>query len=115
MFDVRVQWLAYAISALLCFWAWDKMFFWIKQKDLKAIVRIMGVSLLFTPTPLEAGGSDYAPAFIVIIFRTFLENDAAIYDAVIYMLAVFCIGLVLMALLSFFNFLRNRFSSRVND
>lgn len=115
MFDVRMQWLAYAVSALLCFWAWDKMFFWVKQKDLKAIFRIMGISLLFTPVPLEAGGSDYAPAFIVIIFRTFLENDTAIFDAIIYMLAVLCIGLVLMALLSLFGFVRNRFSSQATD
>lgn len=115
MFDVRAQWVAYGISALLCFWAWEKMFFWIKQKDIKAIVRIMGIALLFSPAPLDVNGGDYAPAFIVIIFRTFLEKDASIFDAVICMLSVLCIGLVLMSLLSLFSFLRNKFFSSVND
>lgn len=112
MFDVVAQWVAYAISALACFWAWDKMFFWITQKDLKSMLRIFGAALLFTPAPLEVGGGDFAPAFIVIIFRTFLENDTSIFDAVLCMLAALCIGLLLMALLSLFGFIRNKFFSR---
>lgn len=110
MFDNIVQWLVYAAAALACFWAWDKMFFWLVQKDLKAIVRILGAVLLFTPAPLTVESSNFAPAFIVILFRTFLENDAPILDAVIFMLVGLFIGLVLMSLLSLFNFLRAKFS-----
>ncbi|MFT4766354.1 MAG: hypothetical protein ACI9OH_003481 [Oleispira sp.] len=109
MFNGIVQWLMYAVSALACFWAWEKMFFWVVQKDLKAIVRILGAVLLFTPAPLDLGSSNYAPAFIVILFRTFLENNAPILDAVIYMLAGLFIGLIIMSLLSLFNFLRAKF------
>lgn len=112
MFDVLTQWLVYAVAALACFWAWDKMFFWIQQKDMKAIVRILGAVLLFTPAPLEVDGGDFAPAFIVILFRTFLENNAVILDAVIYMLVGLFAGLILMSLLSLFNFLRTKFSSQ---
>ena len=112
MFDVLTQWLVYAIAALACFWAWDKMFFWIKQKDMKAIMRILGAVLLFTPVPLEVDGGDFAPAFIVILFRTFLENNSVILDAVIYMLVGLFAGLILMSLLSLFNFLRTKFSSQ---
>jgi hypothetical protein len=110
MFDNMIQWLAYGASALACFWAWEKMFFWVVQKDLKAIVRILGAVLLFTPAPLAVESSNYAPAFIVILFRTFLENNAPILDAVIYMLVGLFAGLVLMSLLSLFNFLRDKFS-----
>jgi hypothetical protein len=119
MFTGLSQWVLYGISALACFWAWDKMFFWIQQKDMKAFVRIIGAVLLFTPAPLdpllaESGMfngevSNYAPAFIVIIFRGLLENDAPFLDAVIFMLAGLCIGLILMSLLSLFNFLRTKF------
>jgi signal transduction histidine kinase len=110
MFDVIMQWLLYAVSALVCFWAWDKMFFWLTQKDLKAIVRILGAVLLFTPAPLDLDSPHYAPAFIVILFRTFLENNAPVLDAVIYMLVGLFIGLILMSLLSLFNFIRAKFS-----
>lgn len=112
MFDVFVQWLAYGLSALACFWAWEKLFFWIKQKDLKIIIRILGAALLFTPAPLDIEGTDFAPAFIVIIFRTFLENDTSIFDAIIYMLAALCVGLILMSLLSLFAYLRAKYASR---
>jgi signal transduction histidine kinase len=111
MFDGLTQWLLYAVSALACFWAWDRMFFWVSQKDLKAFVRILGAVLLFTPAPLDVEANQHAPAFIVILFRTFLENNASIYDAVIYMLAGLFIGLILMSVLSLINFLRAKFSS----
>ena len=110
MFNEWSQWLVYGISALICFWAWEKMFFWIKQKDLKAIVRILGAVLLFTPAPIAVDSAHYAPAFIVIIFRKFLENNAPVLDAVMYMLVGLLVGLVLMSLLSLFNFLRAKFS-----
>jgi hypothetical protein len=110
MFNGLVQWLAYAVSALVCFWAWEKMFFWLVQKDMKAIVRILGAVLLFTPVPLTAGSSNYAPAFIVIFFRKFLENNAPILDAVMFMLMGLFAGLLLMSILSLVNFLRAKFS-----
>ena len=112
MFDEVVQWLLYAASALACFWAWEKMFFWLVQKDMKAIVRILGAVLLFTPAPLTVESSNYAPAFIVILFRTFLENNAPILDAVMFMLVGLIAGLILMSLLSLFNFLRTKFSAQ---
>jgi hypothetical protein len=112
MFNGFVQWLAYAVSALVCFWAWEKMFFWLVQKDMKAIVRILGAVLLFTPVPLTAESSNYAPAFIVIFFRTFLENNAPILDAVIFMLTGLFVGLLLMSILSLFNLLRGKFSAQ---
>jgi hypothetical protein len=111
MFEEVMQWLAYAASALVCFWAWEKMFFWLVQKDIKAMVRILGAVLLFTPAPLTVESSNFAPAFIVILFRTFLENDAPILDAIIFMLVGLLIGLVVMSLLSLFNFLRAKLSS----
>ncbi len=117
MFNGIVQWGLYFVCALACFWAWDKMFFWLQQKDMKAIIRILGAVLLFTPAPLdstalEVDASNYAPAFLVILFRSFLENNASILDAVIYMLAGLFIGLILMSLLSLFNFLRTKFTAQ---
>jgi hypothetical protein len=120
MFTGLSQWLLYGISALACFWAWDKMFFWIQQKDMKAFVRIFGAVLLFTPAPLDptqsgiftGDVSNYAPAFIVIIFRALLENNAIFLDAVIYMLAGLFVGLILMSLLSLFNFLQTKFTAQ---
>jgi hypothetical protein len=116
MFDPRAQWVVYSISALLCFWAWNKMFFWIKHKDLKSIFSILGAVLLFTPAPfditqtdLEAG--NYAPAFVVILFRKFLEKDAVIIDAVLYMTIALCIGLIVISLWSMLKYLRTKFSS----
>ncbi len=110
MFDSAIQWFFYALSALACFWAWEKMFFWVVQKDMKVIVRIFGAVLLFTPAPLDVEASSYAPAFIVILFRTLLENNTSILDAVIYMLAGLFIGLILMSILSLFNFIRAKLS-----
>lgn len=125
MFLGAVQWIVYILSALACFWAWDKMFFWIVQKDLKAFVRIIGVVLLFTPAPLEsiavdlegvnvnslmASDAHYAPAFIVILFRSLLEKNAEFLDAILFMLGGLLIGLVAMSLLSLINFFRSRFS-----
>lgn len=121
MFTGLFQWALYGISALACFWAWDKMFFWIQQKDMKALVRILGAVLLFTPAPLdplqaESGiftgeVSNYAPAFIVILFRGLLENDTPFLDAVICMLVGLFFGLILMSILSLFNFLRSKFTA----
>ena len=116
IFDPRIQWLAYLVSAWACFWAWNKMFFWIKQKDIKAIFRILGAVLLFTPAPLdvahiELAAGNYAPAFIVIIFRKFLEDDAIILDAVMCMLVAGFVGLILMAVLSLVNYVWAKFSS----
>lgn len=122
MFSGLIQWFLYGLSALACFWAWDKMFFWIRQKDMKAFVRILGAVLLFTPAPLdplqaESGIfngeiSNYAPAFIVILFRALLENNSPFLDAVIYMLVGLFLGLILMSLLSLFNFLRTKFTAQ---
>jgi hypothetical protein len=122
MFNGLAQWAVYAISALICYWAWDKMFFWIAQKDLKAFVRILGAVLLFTPAPLDpiqaemglfnGEVSNYAPAFLVILFRGLLEKNASYLDAVIYMLMGLIIGLILMSLLSLFNFFRAKFSTQ---
>jgi hypothetical protein len=114
MFNSWVQWFLYGISALVCFWAWERMFFWVKQKDIKVMVRILGAVLLFTPAPLDVDSfnpdpANYAPAFIVILFRTLLENNSSILDAVIYMLGALFIGLILMSLLSLYNFLRAKF------
>lgn len=111
MFDGLTQWLVYAVSALACFWAWDKMFFWVRQKDIKALVRILGAVLLFTPAPMDVEASSHAPAFIVILFRTFLENNASIYDALIYMLTGLFAGLILMSVLSLINFVRKKLST----
>lgn len=122
MFNGLVQWAVYGISALLCYWAWDKMFFWISQKDLKAFVRILGAVLLFTPAPLDpiqsemgvfnGEVSNYAPAFLVILFRGLLEKNASYLDAVICMLVGLIIGLILMSLLSLFNFFRAKFNTQ---
>ena len=122
MFAGLTQWVLYGISALICFWAWDKMFFWIHQKDIKAFIRILGAVLLFTPAPLDSIQADagifngevsnYAPAFIIIIFRGLLENNTSFLDAVIYMLSGLFIGLILMSILSLFNFLRTKFTAQ---
>lgn len=122
MFNGPVQWALYGLSALGCFWAWNKMFFWIVQKDMKAFIRIIGAVLLFTPAPLdpiqsEAGifngeVSNYAPAFLVILFRGLLEKNASFLDAVIYMLIGLILGLILMPLLSLFNFFRAKYRSQ---
>lgn len=119
MFNGLMQWAVYGVSALACYWAWDKMFFWLVQKDLKSIVRILGAVLLFTPAPLDpiqaeaslfnGEVSNYAPAFLVILFRGLLEKNASYLDAVICMLIGLIIGLVLMSLLSLFNFFRAKF------
>jgi hypothetical protein len=116
MFNGLMQWAVYGVSALACYWAWDKMFFWLVQKDLKSVVRILGAVLLFTPAPLDpiqaeeglfnGEVSNYAPAFLVILFRGLLEKNTSYLDAVICMLIGLIIGLVLMSLLSLFNFFR---------
>ena len=111
IFEASVQWRLYFVSALVCLWAWDKMFFWIKQKDVKTLFRILGAVLLFTPAPIvpapvELAFDNFAPAFVVIIFRAFLEKDAVVFDAVICMLIALCVCLILMALMSLFQFLR---------
>lgn len=111
IFEASIQWGVYILSAMVCFWAWDKMFFWVKNKDVKTLFRIFGAVLLFTPapllqTPVDLAFNNYAPAFVVILFRTFLEKDAFVFDAVICMLIALCVCLLLMALMSFFQFLR---------
>lgn len=112
MFSTLVQWLVYLVSACACYWAWNKMFFWLKQKDALIISRLFGAVLLFTPAPLVQGGNEYAPAFITIIFRGLLEKNANVFDPVIWMLSALFGGFIIVALWSLVTFLHSKLSAQ---
>lgn len=109
MFNNLVQWIVYLLAAAGCYWGWNKMFFWLKQKDALIISRLFGAVIFFTPAPLSGAGDGYAPAFIVVLFRAFLERNADVLEPVIWLLAALVGGFLIVSAWALIQFLRQKF------
>lgn len=57
MFNTLVQWCVYLLAAAGCYWGWNKMFFWLKQKDALIISRLVGAVIFFYSSTINRSGS----------------------------------------------------------
>ena len=112
MFDASVQWLCYLSSASICLWAWDRMFFFVSNGQIRILLRVLGLVLLFTPMPTDVSANEYSPAFIVVLFRAFLENDPNYFDGIVWMLVALFLSLLLLSLLSLLKLLLQKTPAR---
>ena len=75
------------------------------------ITRLIGAVIFFTPAPLTAA-DQYAPAFIVVLFRAFLEKNADVFEPVIWLLAALVGGFLIVSFFSLVNFIRQKYFSK---
>lgn len=72
-------WLVYAIASLMGWWCWCGLFFWLSFLPfVRHLVMAIGAVLVFTPAPISAGSTLYAPAFVVTSFSFLSEGVSAI-------------------------------------
>lgn len=92
-------WLAYCAFALLGLWCWNKLFFMLPKKgDLRTLSTIVGAVVLFTPAPISADSSHFAPAVFVLILDILSGIEAAQSQAVLWLLATACIAVFMVLL-----------------
>lgn len=72
-------WLIYAIASLMGWWCWCGLFFWLSFFPFaRHLFMALGAVLVFTPAPISAGSTLYAPAFVVTSFSFLSEGLSAI-------------------------------------
>lgn len=94
--QILIAWLVYLVAAVGCYWCWTKLFFWVKQNEVRLFVKLLGAILLFMPAPATPGQEDYVPAFIIVAFRGLLDKDPSYIDAVIWMLSGLVLGMIIV-------------------
>lgn len=99
--DYTLAWAAYAVAALGCLLVWCLMTDWM-WRWLREPLRLVVAVLLFTPTVVDPGKGDLAPAIAIVAMDLLLDvgDNAlrAIADLSSYMLVAFGAYLVFVAI-----------------
>ena len=67
--DYYLFWGIYLIAALVGFWCWGKMAFWVSQQGvLYHLYSALGAVLIFTPVAVPEASGALAPGFIAVAF-----------------------------------------------
>ncbi len=94
-FDPTMAWGLYLISALIGCWCWRAMFFFMKRSSvIRDFLVMLGPVLLLTPTPLAAGRSEFAPAFMVAAFSAINGETEITESALMWWLGGLVVGIV---------------------
>ncbi|MAS24988.1 MAG: hypothetical protein CMI08_07730 [Oceanospirillaceae bacterium] len=102
-------WLIYAVFAAVGYWCWQGLFFWLERdSDLRRFFHMLGAVLLFTPAPISAGSSYFAPAFLVFPFTALSSSVQDAMYSLSWFLGGLCIGLMVLALRQFIRWSANR-------
>ncbi|MCT7359820.1 hypothetical protein [Thalassolituus pacificus] len=102
-------WAAYLVSALVGYWCWNRMFFWLAQdSDVRRFLRMIGAVLLFTPAPIAQDSNYFAPVLVVLPFTAINEGINAALYAVSWLLAALCLGVLVLGIRQLLLWLRSR-------
>jgi len=94
-FDPVLAWSVYLISALIGCWCWRAMFFWLKKPGfVRDFLVMLGPVLLLTPTPLEPGRSEMAPAFLAAGLAALGGETELLTNTLMWWLAGLLIGVL---------------------
>lgn len=92
-------WLAYLIFALVAYWCWSQMFFWLRKgSDIRQLMNLLGAVLIFSPAPIEQGSSYFAPAFVIVPFVAIGEGFEQAQYAITWWVAALCLGAIVLTL-----------------
>ncbi|MDK2776469.1 MAG: hypothetical protein KYX62_02280 [Pseudomonadota bacterium] len=109
-------WLGYLVFAIVGYWCWEQLFFWLKRGgDVRRFLHMLGAVLLFTPAPVTLGSAYFAPAFIVFPFTLISSGMTDAMYAVTWFLGGLCVGLVILALRQMLVWLRSRQTSGAEE
>ncbi|MCA6062581.1 hypothetical protein [Thalassolituus marinus] len=102
-------WVGYLLFAMIGYWCWRGLFFWLSpESDVRRFLNMLGVVLLFTPAPIEAGSAFFAPVFVVLPFTILAQGMTAAMYSVTWLLSGLCIGVVVLALRQLVRWFRAR-------
>lgn len=89
-------WLIYLAFATVGYWCWQRMFFWLKQTDIKRLFLMLGAVLVYTPAPIAPDSDYFAPAFIVLPFSLIISRSAETSYALNWLLGGLCAGGIML-------------------
>ncbi|MCD8521592.1 MAG: hypothetical protein LRY66_01275 [Saccharospirillaceae bacterium] len=105
-------WMAYLVSALVGYWCWNRMFFWLAHdSDVRRFLRMMGAVLLFTPAPIAQDSNYFAPVLVVLPFTAISEGLNAAMYALSWLLAALCVGVLVLGLRQLLLWMRSRLAN----
>ena len=94
-------WAVYFIFALSGYWCWQQMFFWLPRgSEWRRFLRVPGAVILFTPAPVAAGSSYFAPAVFVVLLDLMSGKNVLQSPALIWLLAACMLGMLILVIRS---------------
>lgn len=108
-------WLVYIACAVLAYWSWKQLFFWLKpSSDLRQLCHLLGAVLVFAPAPIEPGSLYFAPAFVIVPFIAIGDSLEQAMYAITWWLAALCVGAVVLTLRHLQRWLSRRWQKNKN-
>ncbi|WP_430462592.1 hypothetical protein ACQUQU_07345 [Thalassolituus sp. LLYu03] len=102
-------WAGYLVFALIGYRCWRYLFFWLREdSDVRRFFHTLGAVLLFTPAPVAAGSSFFAPAFVVFPFTLLGSGLASAMYSVTWLLGGLCTGLVILGVRQFLAWMKEK-------
>ncbi|MBE0483075.1 MAG: hypothetical protein IBX52_06190 [Bacterioplanes sp.] len=109
-------WLAYLGFALVSYWCWTQLFFWLRRgSDVRQLFHLLGAVLIFAPAPIEQGANYFAPAFVIVPFVAIGDGLEQAQYAIIWWVVALCIGALLLTLRQLQRWLSQRWSRPKED
>lgn len=102
-------WAVYLVCALVGYWCWNRMFFWLDaDSDVRRFLRMIGAVLLFTPAPIAQDSNYFAPVLVVLPFTAISEGVNAALYALNWLLAALCLGVLVLGMRQLLLWIRAR-------
>jgi hypothetical protein len=98
-------WLLYLVFALVAYWCWGKLLFWVKTPGIGYhLFSLIGAVLIFTPVPIEPESMYWAPGFLVVAFTFLISGTESVQYCIPWFASALAIGAVALGvgLLGFF-------------
>lgn len=81
-------WTVYMVAALIGFWCWVRMAFWVAERGVVYhLYSALGAVLIFTPLPVTGQEQTLAPGFVAIAFTFISEGLSGLYEFAVWYLA----------------------------
>lgn len=102
-------WLTYYAFACVGLWCWHRLFFWLPARsDWRSFFIMLGTALLFTPAPLSAQSTHFAPAIFVLILDLLSGISLAKSTSVLWLLSGFCFAMLFLAVKYLLRWIKNK-------
>ncbi len=74
-FDGIEAWLVYGLASLVAFVAWCALCSRIGSVTVRDVLRVLAFAAMVTPAPVPGYPGQLAPAWLVVLFETFLQRE----------------------------------------